>query len=109
MRSPAPETHRPIGDEFDSPAEVDAAFTTQRRLAFGYFLVFLVVTFAAPALSLTLGWWSEARIVGGMSPNFLVAAVGLYVFFFLLGLWAARQAQAVEDRMLGSADDEGGA
>lgn len=94
-------------DEFDSPAEVDAAFTTQRRLAFGYFAVFLVVTFAAPLLSLTLDWWSQARIVGGMSPNFVVAAVGLYLFFFALGLRAAKVAEAVEDRMLGAGEDLG--
>jgi hypothetical protein len=88
-------------DEYDSLAEVDATFRTQRRIAVGYFAVFLVVTLAVPALTLVLDWWSEGRVIGGMSPNFLMAAGGLYVFFFLLAAGAASLATAVEDRMLG--------
>ncbi|MBW3551671.1 MAG: right-handed parallel beta-helix repeat-containing protein, partial [Proteobacteria bacterium] len=61
------------------------AAATQRRTAIGYGLVFLLVTGAVPVLTLVLPWWSEARLAGGLSPNFLVAAVGLYVFFVLLG------------------------
>lgn len=89
------------GDEWDSPAEIEATFRTQRRVAVGYFLVFLVVTFTVPVLSLTWSWWTGARLLGGMSPSFLMAAVGLYVFFLALGVLAATLADAVEDRMLG--------
>jgi uncharacterized membrane protein len=92
-------------DEYDSPAEVDAAFRTQRRIAVGYFLVFLVVTLGAPALTLVLDWWSAGRVIGGMSPNFAMAAVGLYLFFFALAVAAATLSNAVEERMLGGPED----
>lgn len=90
------------GDEWDSPAEVEATFRTQRRVAVGYFLVFLGVTFVVPVLSVTWAWWTDARLVGGMSPSFLMAAIGLYLFFLVVGIMAATLADATEDRMLGS-------
>lgn len=98
--------------EYDAPAEVDAAFVTQRRIAVGYCLVFLLVTFAIPVLTVSSGWWTDARVVGGMSPSFLMAAVVLYVFFVGLGVAAATLADGSEDRMLGRAggsDREDGA
>lgn len=91
----------PAGDEFDTPAEVDATFRTQRRIAVGYFLVFLVVMFGVPALTLVLDWWSAGRLLGGMSPYFVMAALGLYAFLLLLAIAAATLSNAVEDRMLG--------
>lgn len=87
--------------EYDAPAEVDAAFVTQRRIAVGYCLVFLLVTFAIPVLTVSSGWWINARVVGGMSPSFLMAGVVLYLFFVALGLAAATLADGSEDRMLG--------
>lgn len=93
-------------DQHDTPAEVDASFRTLRRVAFGYFTVFLVAITGVPALTLTLGWWSEGRLIGGMSPGFVMAAFGLYAFFFLLGLAAATLSTAVEARMLGGPRDE---
>ncbi len=90
----------------DAPAEVDAAVATQRRTAIGYGLVFLLVTGSVPVLTLVLPWWSDARLAGGLSPNFLVAAVGLYVFFLALGTAAATLATAIEDRMLGGTDPD---
>jgi hypothetical protein len=94
---------RPLAD---TTAEVDATFRTERRIAVGYFLVFLVATLLVPALTLVLEWWSEGRVIGGMSPVFLMTAVGLYVFFFLLALAAASLASTVEDRMLGEPQPE---
>lgn len=88
-------------EDHDTPAEVDATFRTQRRIAVGYFLLFFAVTIAVPALTLVLDWWSTGRVFGAMSPNFVMAAVGLYVFFFLLAVAASSLASAVEDRMLG--------
>ncbi|MCI2264809.1 hypothetical protein [Sediminivirga luteola] len=85
----------------DTPAEVDAAFRTLRRVAVGYFLVFLGVVAAFPLLSFTLDWWSEARVLGDLSPGFLTAAIGLYAVFAVIGMAAASLSSAVEARMLG--------
>jgi len=93
-------------DEFDAPAEVAASARTQRRIALAYGLLFAIGVFAAPALSLTLPWWSGARLAGGMSPGFVVAAGGLYAFFLALGVAAASLARSVEVRMLGTSDEE---
>ncbi len=92
--------------EFDGPDEVAAAARTQRRIAVGYGLVFVVGVLAVPALSLTLPWWSQSRLLGGMSPSFVTVAGGLYVFFLVLGISAARLARSVEGRMLGTSDDD---
>jgi hypothetical protein len=97
-------------DELDTPAEVDATVRTLRRVAVGYFLVFLITVGGIPALTIALGWWSEGRLLGGMSPSFVMAAFGLYLIFFVIGLAAATLSTAVESRMLGghgAADDDG--
>lgn len=97
----------PLGpEEFDGPAEVAAAARTQRRIAVGYGLVFLVAILAVPVLTLTLPWWSTARLIGGMSPSFVTVAVGLYLFFLALGVSVATLAHSVESRMLGTSDDQ---
>lgn len=95
-------------EEFDRPAEVAAAARTQRRIAVGYGVVFMVGILAVPILTLTLGWWSQARLLGGMSPSFVTVAGGLYVFFLVLGVSVATLAHSVESRMLGASDDEPG-
>jgi hypothetical protein len=94
-------------EEFDGPAEVAAAAATQRRVALGYAAVFLLGILAVPVLTVTLPWWSQARLMGGMSPSFLVAAIGLYGFFLALGIAAATLARSVEDRMLGGPSSPG--
>jgi hypothetical protein len=94
-------------EEFDGPAEVAAAAATQRRVALGYAVVFLLGILAVPVLTMTLPWWSQARLLGGMSPSFLVAAIGLYGFFLALGVAAAGLARSVEDRMLGGPSSPG--
>ena len=93
-------------DEHDTPAEVDATVRTVRRVAVGYFVVFLVAIGGVPGLTLVLDWWSKGRVIGGMSPSFVMAAFGLYVFFFVIGLAAATLSTAVESRMLGGPDDD---
>lgn len=92
-------------DEHDTPAEVDAAVRTLRRVAVGYFVVLVVGIVGVPGLTLMLDWWSEGRLLGGMSPSFVMAAFGLYVFFFVIGVAAATLSNAVESRMLGGPDD----
>ncbi|MEX1177667.1 MAG: hypothetical protein WEB09_04325 [Nitriliruptor sp.] len=100
--------HPPDGftSEVDTPAEVHAAAQTQRRTALGYAAVFLLVTGAVPVLTLVLPWWSESRLAGGLSPNFVVAAGGLYIFFLVLAIAAATLASSIEDRMLGGTDPD---
>lgn len=93
-------------DDFDTAIEVEATFRTQRRVALAHALVFLVVVLGAPALNLVLDWWTDARLVGGMSPSFVLLAVGLYGFFFVLALAAASLANGVEDGMLGGLEGE---
>lgn len=88
-------------DEYDTPAEVDAIFRTQRRIAFGYLAVFASVVLGMPILTVALDWWSTGRLIGAMSPNFAMAAAGLYLLFLIIGVGAASLASAVEDRMLG--------
>lgn len=92
-------------DERDTPAEVDATVRTLRRVAVGYFIVLIVGIVGVPALTLVLDWWSEGRLIGGMSPSFVMAAFGLYLFFFIIGIAAATLSSAVESRMLGGPDD----
>lgn len=92
-------------DEYDTPAEVDAAFRTLRRAGIGYFVTFLIGVGGMPVLTLGLNWWTGGRLFGGMSPAFVMAACGLYVFFFIIGLVAAKLADGVEARMLGGQGD----
>ncbi|GGE59926.1 hypothetical protein GCM10011401_03440 [Nesterenkonia cremea] len=91
----------------DTPAEVDAAFRTLRRVAVTYFIVFLAVVAAFPVLTMTLDWWTESRLLGDLSPAFLAAAVGLYVVFAVIGVAAATLSSSVEQRMLGGTGAEG--
>ncbi|GAA1142222.1 hypothetical protein [Nesterenkonia lutea] len=85
----------------DTPAEVDAAFRAQRAIALAYFFVFLILVAAFPVLTMTLQWWTGARVLGELSPGFVAAAGGLYLVFAILGIAAARLSASVESRMLG--------
>ncbi|MDA2806093.1 hypothetical protein [Nocardiopsis suaedae] len=91
----------PPAEEHDTPAEVDAAFRTLRRVALGHVAVFTGVLAAVPLLTGALAWWSQGRLFGGMSPMFAMTAFGLYAFFFTVCLAAATLSNAVEERMLG--------
>lgn len=90
----------------DTPAEVDAAFRTLRRIAVTYFIVFLAVVAAFPVLTIALEWWTESRLLGELSPAFLAAALGLYAVFAVLGIAAATLSSSVESRMLGGTGAE---
>lgn len=91
-------------DDFDRPDEVVAVAATQRRVAITYGLVFTVLFWMPAALTVVWPWWSSARLVGGMSPGFAVAALGLYGAFVLIAVIAGKLARDVEDRMLGGSD-----
>lgn len=93
-------------DDYDMPADVDASFRTVRRVAVGHFVVFLCVVAAVPVLTLTVDWWSAGSLIGGLSPSFVMAAFGLYVFFFALAAAAATLSNGVEERMLGTQERE---
>jgi hypothetical protein len=93
------------GETRDTPAEVDAAFRTQRRVALTYFAVFLVVVAAFPVLSTSLSWWLDSRLIGDLSPGFLTVAVGLYAVFAAIGIAAATLSSSVESQMLGAQGD----
>lgn len=95
-----------VGDDYDMPADVDASFRTVRKVAVGHFAVFLCVVVGVPVLTLTVDWWSGGRLIGGMSPSFVMAAFGLYVFFFALAAAAATLSNGVEERMLGAQERE---
>lgn len=96
----------PIGrDEFDTPAEVDAVFRTQRRIAIGYFVLFLGGVLLIPVTTLVAGWWPGTRF-SGWATGFVVVGAGLYLFFFVLGIGAASLANGVEHRMLGTPQDD---
>lgn len=92
-------------DEFDSPAEVDAAFRTQLRIAVGYFAVFVGGMLLIPAGTVASEWWPGGRL-STWATGFVLAGAGLYVFFFVLGLGAASLANGVERRMLGTPSDD---
>lgn len=85
----------------DTPAEVAAAFRTQRRVAIAYLLLFLTLTVAVPALNTFVDWWTDGRLLGGISPAFAVSTVGLYGVIITIGVLGARVADQVERRMLG--------
>lgn len=89
-------------DEFDTPAEVDAVFRTQRRVAFGYGLLFLGGVLVIPLLTLFTDWWTTGRLAGWWTSGFVAAGAGMYVFFLVLGIAAASLSNGVEQRMLGS-------
>lgn len=89
-------------DDADTPAEVDAVFRIQRRIALAHFVVFICVTLGVGLALVGLQWAGESEVFGGFSPGFVMAAIGLYAFFVIVGAAAASQANAVEDRMMGA-------
>ncbi len=86
----------------DTAAEVEAVFRSQRRLAVGYFCIFLVLTFGVAVANVALGWWTDGRVLGGLSPGFVAAGIGLYLAFTVIVVAAATLSNATEDQMLGS-------
>lgn len=86
----------------DTAAEVDAAFRNQRRIAIVYFAIFSIVLFTTVGAT-TIGTWANGTRVGSaFTPAFILASVGLFGFFVIVGLAAALLADAVDERMLGA-------
>lgn len=88
-------------DPDDTPAEVAAAFRTQRRVAVAYLALFLGVAVVIPLLGAFADWWTDGRLLGGISPAFAVSTVGVYGVIIAIGVLGARVADQVERRMLG--------
>lgn len=86
----------------DTPAEVDAVFRLQRRIGVAYFLTFVSGTLGVSVAIVTLDWAATSRVFGGFSPGFILAAVGLYLFFVVVAVAAASLANSIEDRMMGA-------
>lgn len=106
---PGPVDQRWLGDDgfasfhdVDTEAEVDAAFRSQRRIAASYCVIFLVGVLGVAAATVWLDWSTTTKIVGGFSPSFLMAGVGLYLFFVVIGVAAASLANGADERMLGA-------
>lgn len=89
-------------NDTDTSPEVDAAFRSQRRIAVGYFLLFLVGVLGVAIGTVWSGWATNGRVFGGFSPSFLMTAIGLYLFFVVVGVAAATLANTVDERMLGA-------
>ena len=100
-RTDAPELEL-LDAHVDTAAEVDAVFRSQRRLAIGYFCIFLALTFGVAVANVALGWWTDGRVLGGLSPGFVAAGLGLYVVFTAIVVAAATLSNSTEDQMLGS-------
>lgn len=88
-------------NDTDTPAEVDAVWRSQRRVALSYLALFLLGTLGVGLAIVGLPWTIDASL-GGFSPAFLLAAVGLYVFFLALAIASSLLANTIEDRMMGS-------
>lgn len=88
-------------NDTDTPAEVDAVWRTQRRVALRYLALFLLGTLGVGFAITGLPWTIDASL-GGFSPAFILVAVGLYVFFLALAIAASLLANTIEDRMMGS-------
>ncbi len=86
----------------DTPAEVDAVFRLQRRIAVAHFITFMFVTLGVSVAVVTLDWAATSRVFGGFSPGFVLAAIGLYLFFVIVAVAAASLANSIEDRMMGA-------
>lgn len=96
-----PDPDRLLPEPADTPAEVAAAFRTQRRVAAAYLALFMGVIVMIPVLNSLVGWWTGGRLLGGISPAFALSTVGLYAIIIVIGVLGARVADQVERRMLG--------
>lgn len=92
---------------FDTPEEVERSFRAQRKLALIYGGIFFATVLLIPYLTVNAEWWYGKPIWGGFTWNYLVVALLYHVFYFLLGLSYALQANKLEEELLGSREREG--
>jgi uncharacterized membrane protein (DUF485 family) len=90
----------------DTPEEVDRHFRAQLKLSITYGIIFFISVLLIPFLSITAEWWYGREIWGGFTPNYLVVALLFNIFYVLLGYFYARQANALEDKLMGSGKKE---
>lgn len=91
-------------EEYDTIEEVDAVFRAQRRLSFRYGALFFLITLSIPLLTATSDYWRNATVWGGFTLNYLTVAVLYHIFYVMLGLAYAHQANKLEDELLGRRD-----
>ncbi|MEN3042321.1 MAG: hypothetical protein ABDH59_03335 [Fervidobacterium sp.] len=89
----------------DTPEEVDRAYRAQLKLAVTYGIVFFVSVLLIPFLSGSAEWWYGKPIWGGFTLNYLVVAVLFHVFYVILGYFYVKQANALEDKLLGGEEE----
>lgn len=90
------------GDAFvDTPDEVDAVFRSQRRAAFGHFILFGLFLGGGLTAVLVLPWWTDSSAIGGLSPGFVLVGGGIYLIFVAIAVSAATLANGIEDSMMG--------
>ena len=87
--------------DFDSIEEVDAVARSLRRKAIQYSVVILLLLLTVPLLAWLAPPWFARPIWGGLTLNFLTAAVLLHFAFVGVAIAFARVANRSEDEMLG--------
>ena len=93
----------------DTPEQVDHVFREQRKLSFTYGVIFFTTVLLIPLLSITSEWWYGQEIWGGFTLNYLIIALLYHIFYVSMGYFYAKQANALEDKLLGEIDSEVGA
>lgn len=89
----------------DTPEEVDRAYRAQLKLAVTYGVVFFISVLLIPFLSGTAEWWYGKEIWGGFTLNYLVVALLFHVFYIALAYFFVKQANALEDKLLGGQEE----
>jgi hypothetical protein len=93
-------------NDVDTADEVDAAFRSQRRAAITHFLLFGLLLGGCVVAVLSLQWWTESRVISGLSPGFVIVGGGFYVAFVAIAMSAATLANGLEDSMMGPPPDD---
>jgi uncharacterized membrane protein (DUF485 family) len=90
----------------DTPEEVDRCYRAQLKLSITYGIIFFVSVLLIPYLSITSEWWYGKKIWGGFTLNYLVVALLFHIFYVLLAYFYVKQANALEDKLLGFKEGE---
>lgn len=95
-------------EEFDSEAEIEAVFRSQRRLSLTYGAIFLGITLTIPVLVLVSPYWTSTPVLAGFSPSFLAVALFYHFLYVLIGAGYSLQANRLEEELLGQSRSQRG-